>query len=296
MQRNVVIVGLWRSRISGLTDYFLGETRPSDISLFGGRYQVEHPEASPESIEASKDFVRCIAFGVEGQYDDPMACMSTVVQMYKNFTGGWQWTNHPKIPDNVTLSTSKLGAMASNTQHIYCPNIYSNPEKDNVIIWIYQKTDWMIPLCCSVYPYKDDPNHFTELKIDKVKESRNIVRNIIDCEINQGYQDQGVRFLQYNAKIGNEATLVSSECEDHKTASESLRRCKYAWENMLEGPVKYYSLHEKQLPDYIEVGFVPFLLCKQIAYVLDSCEHVSYFFASAQSILSSYRHVKFYNG
>lgn len=108
MQRNVVIVGLWRSGISGLTDYFLGETRHSDISLFGGRYQVEHPEASPESIEASKDFVRCIAFGVEGQYDDPMACMSTVVQMYKNFTGGWQWQNHPKIPDNVTLSTSNV--------------------------------------------------------------------------------------------------------------------------------------------------------------------------------------------
>lgn len=31
-------------------------------------YQIEHPDASPESIEASKVFVRCIALGVEGQY------------------------------------------------------------------------------------------------------------------------------------------------------------------------------------------------------------------------------------
>lgn len=69
---------------------------------------MEHPDASPESIEASKDFVRCIVFGVQGQYDDPLAYMSTIVQMYKNFTGGWQWTNHQKIGEKVTLSTSNM--------------------------------------------------------------------------------------------------------------------------------------------------------------------------------------------
>jgi hypothetical protein len=86
----------------------LGETSSLTLHFFGDGYQVEHPEASPESTEASKDFVRCIAFGVEGHYDDPLACMSTVVQMYKNFTGGWQWINHPKIPEKVTLSTSNV--------------------------------------------------------------------------------------------------------------------------------------------------------------------------------------------
>jgi hypothetical protein len=72
------------------------------------RYQVEHPDASPESIAASKDFVRCIAFGVEGQYDDPWACMSTVVQTYKDFAGGRQWKGHPKIAEKITLSTSNV--------------------------------------------------------------------------------------------------------------------------------------------------------------------------------------------
>lgn len=33
--------------------------------LFRNRYQMEHPGASPEGIESSKDFVRGIAFGVE---------------------------------------------------------------------------------------------------------------------------------------------------------------------------------------------------------------------------------------
>jgi hypothetical protein len=72
------------------------EPLSDDFVLSRHRYQVEHPDASPESIAASKDFVRCIAFGVEGQYNDPWACMSTVVQTYKDFTGGWQWEGLPE--------------------------------------------------------------------------------------------------------------------------------------------------------------------------------------------------------
>ena len=85
------------------------KSRNSDVFvLFRNRYQTEHPDASPEGIESSKDFVRCIAFGIEGQYDDPWACMSSVVQTYKNFTSGWQWKGHPKIAENMTLSTSNV--------------------------------------------------------------------------------------------------------------------------------------------------------------------------------------------
>lgn len=36
------------------------------------------------------------------------ACMSSVVQYYKNFTGGWQWKGHQKIAENVTRSTSNV--------------------------------------------------------------------------------------------------------------------------------------------------------------------------------------------
>ena len=73
-----------------------GKTRRFDSPIHGDRYEIDHPEAFPESIEASKDFQRCITFVVEGQYGG---------QMYKNFTGGWQSASHPKIPDNVTLCT-----------------------------------------------------------------------------------------------------------------------------------------------------------------------------------------------
>lgn len=71
------------------------------------RYGKDHPGATPTSIEASKDFVRILAFGIEGKYDDPKACLSTVVQTYKNFAGGWQCAGH-KIPDNITRCTSNV--------------------------------------------------------------------------------------------------------------------------------------------------------------------------------------------
>lgn len=76
--------------------------------LFRNIYQMEHPGASPEGIESPKDFMRGIAFGIEGQCDDPWACMSSVVQTYKNFTGGWQWKGHQKIAEIVILSASNV--------------------------------------------------------------------------------------------------------------------------------------------------------------------------------------------
>jgi hypothetical protein len=41
-------------------------------------------------------------------YDDPDACLSSVVQTYKNFTAGWQWKGHEQINARVTLSTSNV--------------------------------------------------------------------------------------------------------------------------------------------------------------------------------------------
>jgi hypothetical protein len=73
------------------------------------RYTVEHPSVTPNSIAASKDFMRDIAFGMEGKYNDPKACLSSIVQTYKNFIGGWQWAGNEKIDDRVTLSTLNVG-------------------------------------------------------------------------------------------------------------------------------------------------------------------------------------------
>lgn len=71
------------------------------------KYGLRHPGTTPTSIEASKDFVRIITYGIEGKYDDPNACLSSV-QTYKNFTAGWQWAGHEKIDDRAMLSTSNV--------------------------------------------------------------------------------------------------------------------------------------------------------------------------------------------
>jgi hypothetical protein len=69
------------------------------------RYEIRNPGSTPTSIEASKDSARIITYGIRGKHDDPNACLSSVVQTYKNFTAGWQWAGHEKIDDRVTLST-----------------------------------------------------------------------------------------------------------------------------------------------------------------------------------------------
>jgi hypothetical protein len=72
------------------------------------RYEIRNPDSTATSIEASKDFARIITYGIKGKYDDPNACLSSVVQTYQNFTAGWQWAGHEKIDDGVTLSTSNV--------------------------------------------------------------------------------------------------------------------------------------------------------------------------------------------
>ena len=73
------------------------------------RYEIEHASAIPYDIETSKDFVRSVAFGIEGSYEDPKACLSSVIQYCKDFTAGWQWDRRPQINSRVTLSTSNVG-------------------------------------------------------------------------------------------------------------------------------------------------------------------------------------------
>lgn len=105
-QRSVITIKLWRYGISRLINQHQARYPFSDALVPSRhRYKTEHPEATPQSIEASKDFIRCIAFGIEGKYNNPWACLSSVAQAYKDFTGGWQWTGNQKIDKKVTVFT-----------------------------------------------------------------------------------------------------------------------------------------------------------------------------------------------
>jgi hypothetical protein len=65
---------------------------------------IKHLGVTLNNIKASKDFIRYVTLGIEGMYNDSDACLSSVVQTYKNFTAGWQWNGHKQINGRVTLS------------------------------------------------------------------------------------------------------------------------------------------------------------------------------------------------
>ena len=103
-----------RSRTSTLGTLSHPLTLTSDVRQdlpMRTRNKEYHPHATTNSIKASKDFVRTIAYridGKDGKNGDTRACVSTVVQPYKNFTAGWQWAGNEKIKEKVTLSTSNV--------------------------------------------------------------------------------------------------------------------------------------------------------------------------------------------
>ncbi len=120
--------------------------------LLQNRYQTKHSDVSSESIKTFKYFVRCIAFKVKSQYNDFWVCMSTVVQIYKNFTDDWQWKDYLKIADKVTLLTlnvscqwiftdltirllSLMTSSISSMSYNWNLNLLKESEKDAMPLW-----------------------------------------------------------------------------------------------------------------------------------------------------------------
>jgi hypothetical protein len=71
-------------------------------------YAQRKPGASLTSLKDPKDFMKKITFAIDGKYGDPMTCLGTVVQIWKNLTAGWQYLKPKKIQDAVVRSTSNV--------------------------------------------------------------------------------------------------------------------------------------------------------------------------------------------
>ncbi|KAI0956552.1 hypothetical protein AcW1_005203 [Taiwanofungus camphoratus] len=66
------------------------------------------PGTNLDNFETPKDFMHKIAHAINGRYGDPKTCLTTIVQYWKNLTVGWQQIGHPKIRDDVVLSTLNI--------------------------------------------------------------------------------------------------------------------------------------------------------------------------------------------
>lgn len=66
--------------------------RPGVSSSFftdtGNRYARDCPGADPYDLETSKDFVREMAYGIDGTYGDAIAGENPVLQYWKDSTAG----------------------------------------------------------------------------------------------------------------------------------------------------------------------------------------------------------------
>lgn len=63
--------------------------------------------ASAYDLQSLKDFVHQLAYGIEGNYDDPIAGQGSVIVIWKRFTAGFK-RDHDAIPGNITLSVRNV--------------------------------------------------------------------------------------------------------------------------------------------------------------------------------------------
>ncbi|KAL2041983.1 hypothetical protein N7G274_005171 [Stereocaulon virgatum] len=76
------------------------------LGLWNG-YARDHPGADPYDLETLKDFVRMMAYGIDGIYGDPKAGEKSVLQYWKDFTAGWR-RHASLIPPETTQSVTNF--------------------------------------------------------------------------------------------------------------------------------------------------------------------------------------------
>ena len=101
------IYGMGKSTALG---YCAFSKEPAHLTLLPtpNRYAQDHPGADPYDLETLKDFVRDVAYGIDGAYGDPKAGEKSVLQYWKDFTAGWRRHNST-IPPTTTISVTNVG-------------------------------------------------------------------------------------------------------------------------------------------------------------------------------------------
>jgi hypothetical protein len=60
---------------------------------------MQHPEAAVDGLASLKDFVRTVAYGIDGDEGNEIPCSETVRKYWNTFTAAWQ----REPPDNAIL-------------------------------------------------------------------------------------------------------------------------------------------------------------------------------------------------
>ena len=94
-----------------------------------------NPNASAYNLESLKDYVKQLAFGIKPQKnrtdvcpeadEEPKACLSTVRQYWKDFTGGWNRDQSDQIPPVIIRSVTNVSNVY-HSSHLGLSNIDSS--------------------------------------------------------------------------------------------------------------------------------------------------------------------------
>lgn len=73
------------------------------------RYQKQKPEASPDDLKSLKDFVRKMAYSIDGEEGIDVPGSETVRKYWNTFTAAWQRANpEQSIPRGIAQSVTEV--------------------------------------------------------------------------------------------------------------------------------------------------------------------------------------------
>jgi hypothetical protein len=78
---------------------------------YSNRWQSEQEDSrkkNPYDIETLQDFATDVAYGIDGGYSDPIACVNTVVTYMKDFSGGLKDAGHQELGSKLTGSSRNV--------------------------------------------------------------------------------------------------------------------------------------------------------------------------------------------
>ncbi len=73
-------------------------------------YQNLHPGAKLDNFETPKDYIRMVAYAIDGRYGDAKACLRTVRQYWKNTTAALDREGQ-KVEQEIINSTTNVSTL-----------------------------------------------------------------------------------------------------------------------------------------------------------------------------------------
>jgi len=82
------------------------------------RFVQENPDASPDNLESLQDFVRTMAYGVDGMEGNDTAALETVRNYWNCFSAGWRQKKKYPLKYPRVLQSQLISSFAIALQYM----------------------------------------------------------------------------------------------------------------------------------------------------------------------------------